>query len=69
MRLIQLNGPPGRRLAVVDGEQLRLLRTHQSVHALATAALGASLHVRQAAEQDLSSDSLEYPEIYAGTSQ
>ena len=25
MRLIQLTGPAGRRLAVVDGEQLRLL--------------------------------------------
>jgi hypothetical protein len=68
MRLIQLTGPSGRRLAVVDGEQLRLLRTHQSVHALASAALAASLHLAQAAEQDLSGDSLEYPEIYAGTS-
>ena len=69
MRLIQLTGPADRRLAVVDGEQLRLLRTYQSVHALASAALGASLHLAQAAEQDLSGDSLEYPEIYAGKSQ
>ena len=69
MRLIQLSGAAGRRLAVVDGEQLRLLRTHQSVHALASAALRASLHLGQATEQDLSGDSLEYAEIYAGTSQ
>src|SRR5262249_48350141 len=69
MRLIQLTGPPGRRLAVVDGEQLSLLRTHQSVHALATAALEAVLPLGQAAEQDLTGDSLAYAEIYAGTSE
>jgi len=68
MRLIQLAGPEGRRLAVVDGEKLRLLASHTSIHALASAAIVASKTLKAAAEQDLSGDSLEYPEIYAGTS-
>jgi len=68
MRLIQLTGPEGRRLAVVDGEKLRLLASHTSIHALASAAIVASKTLKAAAEQDLSGDSLEYPKIYAGKS-
>jgi hypothetical protein len=68
MRLLQLTGPQGRRLGVVDNEQVRLLRTYHSVHALASAALAASENLIRAAEQDLSSDALDYPEIYAGRS-
>jgi len=67
MRLIQLTGPAGRRLAIVDGERLRLLGSHRSVHALATEALATSLRLAEAAERDLSNDSLDYPEIYNGT--
>jgi hypothetical protein len=67
MRLIQLTGAAGRRLAIVDGERLRLLGTHPSVHALATGALAASLKLAQAAERDLSGESLDYPEVYSGT--
>ena len=69
MRLVQLNGPGGRRLGVVDGEQLRLLSAYLSVHALASAALAASISIERAAEQALSGDALDYPEIYAGKSQ
>jgi len=68
MRLIQLAGPDGRRVGIVDGEQIRLLATHHSVHALAAAALATSTKLAQAAQQDLSSETLNYPEIYAGTS-
>lgn len=68
MRLIQLHGPAGRRLGVVEGEQLRLLSTHRSIHALASAALAASRNMQSAAEQDVSSDFLDYPEIYGGAS-
>ena len=39
MRLIQLSGANGRRLGVVDGERIRLLRSHHSIYALALAAL------------------------------
>jgi hypothetical protein len=68
MRLIQLNGPAGRRVGIVDGERLRLLGTYRSVHALATGALATSLSMARAGERDLSGDVLEYAEIYGGTS-
>lgn len=68
MRLLQLTGPQGRRLGVVHNEKVRLLRTYHSVHALASAALTASENLIRAAEQDLSGDALDYPEIYAGGS-
>src|SRR3954453_17897816 len=68
MRLIQLAGPGARRIGVVDGEQLRLLRTHGSVFALAMAALRAGTPLTDTAEHDLSQELLNYPEIYSGTS-
>ncbi len=68
MRLIQLASSGDRRLAIVDGERLRLLQSHRSVHSLAWAALEARQNLLRTAEQDLSSDTLDYPEIYAGDS-
>ena len=68
MRLIQLTGSEGRRVAVVDGEQLRLLGTHRSVYELAMAALGAGLPLAEAAEKDIASGSIGYPEVYSGDS-
>jgi hypothetical protein len=68
MRLIQLIGPHGRRLGVVDGETIRLLRSHHSVHALASSALSAGVALATAAEQDSGGESLDYPEIYGGGS-
>lgn len=68
MRLIQLKGKKGRRVAAVEGERLRLLGTLNSVYDLAMAALQANLSLAQAAERDLSSDSLDYEQIYAGGS-
>jgi hypothetical protein len=69
MRLIQLTGPGGRRVAVVEDEQLRLLTSHISVHSLAWAAMAAPQNLTSLAEQNLSTELLEYPEIYAGNSQ
>ena len=68
MRLIQLAGPGGRRLAMVDGEQLRPLRTYTSVYALATTAIALNLPLPGAVERDLGADSLAYPAVYAGQS-
>jgi hypothetical protein len=68
MRLIQVTGPAGRRLAMVDGDRLRLLSTHHSAHALATAALTAAQSLTRTAEIDRSSDCLDYDEIYSGNS-
>ena len=45
VRLVQLVGPGGRRVAVVEGVRLHLLKEHESVWALAQSALknGVSL--------------------------
>lgn len=64
MRLIQLSGPRGRRLGSVEDERIRLLGSHHSVHALATAALEAGRTLASHAEQDLTGDWLDYGEIY-----
>ena len=66
MKLIQLAGPRGRRLGQVAGERIRLLRTHDSVHALATAALESGRTLAAQAERDAGDDSLDYGEIYEG---
>jgi len=68
MRLIQLAGPEGRRLAMVEGEHLRLLRTHASVIDLANAAIASDTPMTRAAEQDLCEELLDYAPIYAGES-
>ncbi len=68
MRLIQLTGPKGRHLGIVDGERILLLRASRSVWALATVALAAEVSLERAAGDDLSADTLDYPEIYSGTS-
>jgi hypothetical protein len=69
MRLLQLVGPDGRRIGIVDGEQVRLLATHHSVHALALTALATSRKLADTAGEDISRETLDYPEIYAGASQ
>jgi hypothetical protein len=68
MRLIQLSGPNGRRLGIVDGERLRLLRSHHSIYALAWAALAEAAPLAQGAAQDTGDETLDYPPIYAGDS-
>jgi hypothetical protein len=68
MRLIQLSGASGRRLGMVDGERIRLLRSHHSIYALAWAALSEAVPLTQAAVQDIGDETLDYPPIYAGDS-
>jgi hypothetical protein len=68
MRLIQLSGEQGRRLGIVDGERIRLLRTHHSVYDLACAALAEATPLTRTAEQDAGDETLEYTPIYAGDS-
>jgi hypothetical protein len=67
MRLVQLSGPDGRRVALVDGERLRL-SAYPSVHALATAALDEDIPLADAVHRSLTDDRLDYTPIYAGES-
>jgi hypothetical protein len=68
MRLIQLNGPQGRRLGAVEDERIRLFGSYHSVHALATAALETGRALASQAEQDLTAELLDYSELYLGRS-
>ncbi len=69
MRLIQLANLDGRRLGAVEGERIRLLRSHHSVYALATAALREGAALAAVAERELGDETLEYPEIHEGGSE
>src|SRR4051812_42293566 len=69
MRIIQLTGPEGRHLGLVEDERIRLLHTHGSVFDLARAALAAGVTLNGAVEQHLETKTLDYPETYAGDSE
>jgi len=66
MRLIQLNGPEGRRLGRIEDERIRLCGSYQSVHALASAALASGRSLDAQAERDVTTTLLDYPAIYDG---
>jgi len=68
MRLIQLEGPEGRRVAAVFGEELRLLREHRSVYALAVASFAKGVPLLTAAEADSGTETLDYAPVYSGVS-
>ncbi len=68
MRLVQLNGPAGRRVGLVDDDCLRLLAGHDSVYALALAALDARVPLADAVGRAVSAEALDYSPIYVGDS-
>jgi hypothetical protein len=68
MRLIQLKGSEGRRLAIVEEPNLRLLDRCASVYELAWLALQDKISLTQCLAQHLSAMLLDYEEIYAGHS-
>jgi len=69
MRLIQLEGPAGRRIGVVENGQIGLLNRSPSIFALAGTALEAGVSLAEQASNDLSSERLDYDAIYAGASE
>ena len=68
MRLVQLKGPDGRRLATVEEPHLRLLEDCASVYELAWQALHDGISLIPYVRQNLSATALDYEEIYAGKS-
>jgi hypothetical protein len=66
MRLIQLAGPAGRRVAVVEEPRLRLLDSCQSIYELATQCVEADVSLASGVERHLSTESLDYEAIYNG---
>lgn len=68
MRLIQLDGPAGRRVAVVEAGLLRLLAGPDSIYALALAALERGVPLADAARATLAAEEVDYDPVYAGAS-
>jgi hypothetical protein len=68
LRLVQLSGPSGRRIASVEEDRLRLLDGPRSVHELAQAALGDASPLVDELRRSLGPDTLDYGSIYAGQS-
>jgi len=68
MRLIQLLNPHGeRRIALVEGDRLRLLN-QGSIYSLAQIALDSASSLSDVAASSLSSETLSYDELYEGRS-
>jgi hypothetical protein len=68
MRLVQLSGPLGRRVAVVEEPQLRLLEGPPTVYDLASECLREGTSLASAIERHKSADLLDYDPIYRGES-
>jgi hypothetical protein len=68
LHLVQLLGPDGRRIAVVDEPNLRLLEAPLSVYALIQQAIAQSA-VSSLVQQSLSNQSIPYDAVYDGQSE
>jgi hypothetical protein len=68
MRLVQLEGPQGRRVAIVEEPQLRFLEGCTTVYELAGDCLREGVLLRNAIEKRKTGDLLEYDTIYDGKS-
>lgn len=68
MRLIQLHGPEGRRVGIVEGESIRFLGEARSIYALARSAVSAGVPLAEAASADAGTELASYDEIYGGRS-
>jgi len=66
MRLVQLAGPDGRRVALVEEPRLRLLRDCQSVYDLATGCLNRGIRLAEEIERLSSDEVADYDAVYAG---
>jgi hypothetical protein len=66
MRLVQLAGPDGRRVAVVDEPRLQLLEGCQSVYDLASECLKEGVSLVECIERRRSDGFADYDAVYAG---
>jgi hypothetical protein len=68
MRLVQLTGPDGRRIALVDEPNLRLFKGIFSIYELALEVLKEDVRLGYVVEQMLTDHLLDYEEVYQGNS-
>jgi len=68
VRLIELAGPSGRRVGVVEEPKLRLLGGYESIYDLAQTCIGRDQAIGAEIERSISDESLDYDEVYWGRS-
>ena len=69
LRIVQLSHPNlGRRVAVVEEPNLRLLRDCSSVYELARSAIQSNRRLRACVDEVISDQQLDYDEVYEGRS-
>jgi hypothetical protein len=66
MRLIQLKGPSGRRVGIVENASVWLLATADSIYVLALAAMNSGMTLAHAAAAVAGDELLDYDAIHAG---
>ncbi len=66
VRLIQLRSPQGRRIGLIDGNDIQLLADATSVYALAVSAAASGTGLRELVEQKLSEERMDYDAVYEG---
>jgi hypothetical protein len=66
MRLIQLYGPTGRRIAVVEEPHLRVIDGFNSIYDMAVACLDSGQGIRDFIRANISTDTLDYELVYRG---
>jgi hypothetical protein len=69
MRLVQLDGPAGRRIALVEEPRLRLLAGISSIYDIAIECIDAGHGVAHCVRERLSADDLDYEQVYQGKSE
>src|SRR5580658_1186589 len=69
MRIVQLAGPEGRRVAIVEEPQLRLLEDCRSVYELSSECLHEGISLTEGAERRRSHEFIDYDLVYTGTSE
>src|ERR1043166_7671918 len=69
MRLVQLSGRQGRRIAVVDESKLRLIEGFSSLYDLACAAIDSGQGVGALLSRAYSGKEIDYDQVYAGNSE
>ncbi len=69
IRLVQLQGRYGRRLALVDEPWLRLVAEYSTVYHIAQACAAAGCRIADEIGRQLSGEKLSYDDVYAGASE
>lgn len=69
MRLVQLSGPAGRRVALVEEPNLRLLEGQSSIYAFVQQAIAQQSPVVGLVKQSLSAERVPYDAVYSGNSE